>query len=349
MISYYFPRIFARRAAFFSSERFKTMAVAMDPSYEPAQVPSKIEAAALVHGSFLELEAILLATSQGKPKSSYSGACVACLVKFGSYCVVASVGDSVVSLVSKDRTTGENVCTQINEEHVPTLQVEAVRVRQSLDLRDHVPFRPSMTAIIEKARKEMPARIDICQATAQTLLQRTRHFAHATGYREEGACSEQDKRIVCDALGLPSDFLDSIPLRLQGCYMMTRAMGDAHMKDKDCCGTEMHLVGTSLLGVPSVYHYDCCLDQDVAIVLATDGVTSGVFASQFCKSFGKAETLGDNAASMIVTGAIREALRRSKLSYAQLKMLTRGVARRSVIDDTTCLVVYFDDACSLLQ
>jgi hypothetical protein len=50
-------------------------------------------------------------------------------------------------------------------------------VRKSLDLKDAVPFRPSMTAIIEKARKELPDRLDLSLVSPLVLVDRVKTFA----------------------------------------------------------------------------------------------------------------------------------------------------------------------------
>ena len=131
--------------------------------------------------------------------------------------------------------------------------------------------------------------------------------------------------------------------------MMTRAMGDAHMKDPDCFGSALHRVGTSLVGLPTLLHYDMCAETDVALVLVTDGVTGNVPIGRFAEAFGRRSDCVQNAAEQIVYMSVQETMRRSNLTCEQLHSLTRGVARRSITDDTTCLVVFFDQAPLLMQ
>jgi len=58
--------------------------------------------------------------------------------------------------------------------------------------------------------------------------------------------------------------------------MITRALGDAHIKDVRCCPNELQLVGTSLIGEPDLIVCELDETRDIALVLSTDGVTNSV-------------------------------------------------------------------------
>jgi Protein phosphatase 2C len=121
----WFPVLLVKRLDFFARER------ELDDH----------DIAACLHGSIMEVEAMLMVASMENKRIERSGACFACAIVMDKKVIAANVGDCGVFLSSEKG--GVIRLSKITYDHTPLRPDEAVRVKREMHSVDKCPLRPS--------------------------------------------------------------------------------------------------------------------------------------------------------------------------------------------------------------
>jgi hypothetical protein len=156
-----------------------------------------------LRGAIMETEAALLVLSEGKKRSSWSGLCVTCALHTPKFVALASVGDSRAVMIARDPSTGKKYSYVITIDHTPHVPHEAMRVRDSLKHCGAVALRPSFQAIVEKAKRAHPHRLDLIDSSCADLLRRIQSHFLSCSREFTGAYGRAEVELIADALLLP--------------------------------------------------------------------------------------------------------------------------------------------------
>jgi serine/threonine protein phosphatase PrpC len=147
---------------------------------------------------------------------------------------------------------------------------------------------------------------------------------------------------VARALGVPVETVCGLVPRVQGIFMMTRSLGDASLKTRECCLYDYVVPGVSMIATPDIFLWKR-QSNDVALVLMTDGVSEMLSEEEIVHLFESRKSGDDmNVAESIIFAAGTRACAHSRMTMMEMFALDSGPARRRVWDDSTCCVLSLD-------
>jgi serine/threonine protein phosphatase PrpC len=123
--------------------------------------------------------------------------------------------------------------------------------------------------------------------------------------------------------------------------MISRALGNAYVKDPLCSITNLYKACSALIAKPTLYSFPIDPTVDTAIVLVSDGITNHLDMNDMARAVESWHPKQPrNLAQTIVVAAGERAASKSGLTFRQLHSLAKGRERRSVWDDATCIAVH---------
>ena len=90
---------------------------------------------------------------------------------------------------------------------------------------------------------------------------------------------DRDREDLARALDLPISLVKQMHTRVQGTLAITRALGNAFLKDPKCT-VYPDVAGCGVIATPYLYTHILDPVKDVALVLMTDGITNAIDADE---------------------------------------------------------------------
>lgn len=276
---HYFPVCLQKRIDFLMNPRCAELMKRLDPSsvIESSEEGDSVaqfvditpfDLNAILYGAIMDVEAMHLAKSRIYKSINMSGACLVAALVTDEYLVYANVGDCRVCLVQTDRSKS------ISVDHTPFLDSECIRVKRALKDHPRLPLYPSISVLKHCMAQ---TRFEYRDMMTQDVDARLKQIMTTMPRRIDEPYDDRDREDLARALELPISLVKQMHTRVQGTLAITRALGNAFLKDPKCT-VHPDVAGCGVIATPYLYTHILDPVKDVALVLMTDGITDAVDA-----------------------------------------------------------------------